>query len=799
MNEIIPVTFLPATRGTALARGKTYVGIDFGTSTTVVSMASMGEGDKIDVEALWLRQELVDGAIHSSEMVPSVIAWLGARGRLLVGEGASDLKYTLKRNKNIWYSFKMELGDDLGAKYFESELGDVEPYRIRNPKDAARVFFAYLKHEITAACRAKGLSADIAYAVSIPASFEANQRNDLLYALEENGMKVSGQSLIDEPNAAFISYMVECANIGCPLVVNADYNSKVLVFDFGAGTCDISILEIGMDAKGFFSKNIAISKFTELGGDNIDRYITYHYLMPRFLEANGMEMTRFRTKERERIASALYKIAERLKILINKRIAMMTYDFKIPDIKDSDMKTEIEMEVSVTTNKGELRGNHFYLTNKELTETMAVFLRQGIGKTTRIKGEGEYNSIFTPIESAIRKSRTPKEEIDYVLFIGGSTQSPYIQEALNEYFEDSEILVPMNLQTHVSQGAAIHSLLLNGMDKCMIRPITSEPIIVITKDETPKIIIQAGTQIPCSEVEIDDLVTSREGQAAVELPLCVGDKRKMLFNVKIEAPKKGGFPVNTPIRLTMELTADKMLKVKASCMGVECDVEPLSPFANKELTTEERAALKAERQANIEAERNGGKPSEQTLIDLRRAYERSGNLFKAAETYDLQQELYPKPNVYNYIGVYYANAGAKDKAIEYYEKALDENPNNEYANTNLASQIYQSDPERAKKHLTKALQTDPDHDTAQILMGRLEEAEGKEEAAKARYQKVLDMYKRQWKAGDLPDYAYGWFEEVAEALGDYDLAREIRSSRPKNEAEGYYDKENLSKTKINMK
>lgn len=94
------------------------------------------------------------------------------------------------------------------------------------------------------------------YAVSIPASFEANQRKDLLDALMANDMKVSKQALIDEPNAAFISYAVSRAAEDRPMFISPDYNSKVLVFDFGGGTCDISILEIGQSANGFFLRTL---------------------------------------------------------------------------------------------------------------------------------------------------------------------------------------------------------------------------------------------------------------------------------------------------------------------------------------------------------------------------------------------------------------------------------------------------------------------------------------------------------------------------------------------------------------
>lgn len=799
MNKITQSSLLPARRSNSLTVGKTYVGIDFGTTTTVVSIATYdAASDKIFTQALRMDQQLMDGSMYSAEIIPTVIAWLSKPERILVGEGASELKYKFKKGKNIWFSFKMELGEDLGAKYYESELRDIEPFKIRNPKDCARVFFMYLKYLIIRYCDAHNLSKDISFAISIPASFEANQRKDLLDALLANDINVSKQALIDEPNAAFISYVVTRATEGEPMHISPDYNSKVLVFDFGGGTCDISILEIGQNINGFFSKNIAISKFTKLGGDDIDRYITYHYLMPRFLEANGKTMSQFRTREKAQIATSLFKVAERLKIMLNKNLAMMTNDFQMPVLKNSDMKVEVESEVEVITNKGDLKQSKFYLTYKELTATMNVFIKTGLAKTTRIKGEEEYNSIFTPIESAIKKSRTPKEEIDYVLFIGGSSQSPYIQEALNKYFEDSELLVPMNLQTHVSQGAAIHSLLLHGMNKCVIQPITSEPILVITKDAQPKIILPAGTKIPCDTVAIEDLVSSRQGQQTIELPVCVGSTNKMLFNLKIKAPTNAGFPINSPIKLILEVNADKMLIAHATCMGVTCTVEPVNPFANKELTTEERIALKAERQANLESEQNNGVPSKETLEALRRAYEKAGNDFKAAETYELQSELYPSSVDFNSLGVLYHNAGETEKAIEYYERALQNNPNDQYANANLGHNLMRRDPKRAKKHLQKTIEINPEHDTALINLGHLLQSEGNSEEAKKNFQKVYDMYLKKWNTNSLPKYAYGWFADVAEELGQQDFARQIRQAKPKVEGEVYYEPDNLSRTKNNQ-
>lgn len=785
-------SMLPSALNTQLATRATFVGIDFGTSTTVVSIATKENGeDKIKTLPIKLTQILEDGTIYQSEKLPSVIAWYN--GRLLVGEGASNLKYTLTKGKNIWFSFKMEIGEDLGAKYYNSEVGGMEGIKIRNPKDCVRVFFMYLNMLIKKYCQDNALSDNIMYAVSIPASFEANQRKELMEALESNGMNISKQSLIDEPNAAFISYIHDSEESEKPLLISPHYNSKVLVFDFGGGTCDISILEIGKSANGLYSKNVAISKFTKLGGDDVDRYITFKYILPRFFEANNVSEDDFRTKERQYIATQLYKVSERLKILLCKKISNQMYKLEIPNyIKSNSDSESIIIPVSVETKKGLLTQSEFFLSTKELVEVMSVFMKSSRIPTS-IKGQEEYNNIFMPIESAIKKANVSKSEIDYVLLIGGSAQNPFIQEALKNHFDDSEILVPQDLQTHVSKGAAIHSLLMNGMNKCIIQPITSEPIFVITKDTTNKVLIPAGTTIPCDTVVIDDLMPTKDHQESIELPICVGNENKMLFNLKIT--RDGGFLTTAQVILVLEITADKLLLAKAHCMGVSCMVEPQNPFANKELSTEERIVLRAEREANIETERNGGIPTKKCLITLRKAYEDAGNDFKAAETLEQQNEIYPNPEDYNLIGVYYYNSGNKNKAIDFFERALDHNPNDYWPNFNLGNTLFYKDSKRSKQYLNKAYELNPSEPCINILLGRLDKREGKEAEAKEKFQIAYDRYEQRWKTDSLNNSDYGWFASVAEELGKKDKAYEIRSAKPKIEQTTYYDEENLTQTR----
>lgn len=769
--------------------GQTYVGIDFGTSTTVVSIASYNKTEKtITVEQMRLSQKLVDGTRYNSEKLPTVIA--KHRNNLLVGEGAARLKYKLQKGKDIWYSFKMEIGEDLGAKYYNSEVKDFKGVTIINPKDCVKVFFMYLKMLIVRYCTDHGLSTQINYAISIPASFEANQRKDLMEALETNGMNLTKQSLIDEPNAAFISYVHESQSSERPLAINNQYNPKVMVFDFGGGTCDISILEIGKSVNGLYSKNIAISKFTKLGGDDVDRYITYHYLLPRFLENNNHKITDFITNERFYIATQLYQVAERLKVLICKALAVRMDHFEMPSEKDSaNKKAEIKVPIEVNTSKGKLTQFDFYLTYKEMSDAMTVFLRDS-NRAKKVRGEEEYNNIYMPINSAIQKANIDINELDYILLIGGSAQSPYIQESLYHHFPNSTILVPKDLQTHVSQGAAIHSLLMNGMNKCIIQPITSEPIFVITKEQD-KMVMPAGTLIPSDTVTISDLRTAKDGQTTIELPICVGNRDKILYNLKIS--REGGFPKDSTVTLTMEINADKLLQVSATCRGVTCMIEPQNPFANKELTNEERVVLIAERKANIEAERNGGRPSKQSLEELREAYENAGNEFKAAETYDMQHTMYPGSCNLNNIAVLYHNSGNYDKAIEFYKLALEESPESYITLSNIGHTYYlKGDLRKAEEYLLKAHEIAPYHGITLIKLAKLEQRQGKITEAKQHKEQAYEVLKKQWDKRTLGKVERGWFSSLASELGHYDVYQQVKDSENASNADSIYNADNLT-------
>ena len=802
-------SLLPAVKGSQIAKqivdisNTTFVGIDFGTSTTVVSIATYDKAkNDIDTNTVWLNQKIPDGAIMSSEKVPTVIAWY--HDQLLIGKGAADLKYELKKGINVWYSFKMELGEDLGAKYFNSELGRNSSTPILNPKDATKVFFQYLKAQIDRHNRINNLPRNLKYAVSIPASFEANQRSELIFALEESGITINKQALIDEPNAAFLSYVQFSSRNNSPITIPDGDNPKVLVFDFGAGTCDISILELGKDINGIYSKNLSISRFEKLGGDDIDMYLATEYLFPQLLKESNKKHDDFRTPERSRIITHLLKAAEELKIMACEHIALQMTNRILPEKATSKDYVSVGYKVQIDSRKGILTLSEPKITYQQFNNAMNTFLNnnhlsgsninQSISRLLNIDNlfERQYSTIFNPINSALKKANLKKQEIDYVLLIGGSSKNPYIQATLKQFFNDSELLIPRDLQTHVSTGAAIHSLVFNGFNKNIIQPITSEPIIVITKDDTPRVVLRAGTHIPCDLIVIDDLVTSYDGQPAIELPICLGNKNKLLYNIKIVCTDSSGFRKNTPVRLELEISSDKLLLARATAKGSSVYVEPINPFANRELTTEQRIVLQAERQSNLEAERNGGEHTKSGLESLYRAYEQVGNDLRAAETLELLNESFPDVSNYNRIGVHYSDAGHDEKALDFYELAYkhDKCPTTSF---NYAYKLKQKDKEKFRAILEESLKLDPNKPHSLFELGKHLNDEGNAEGIPM-IQKAFDIWKKKFETNAIHKNDYGWLASAADELGMRDYARMVRDSKPDNKADGLYNSDNLTIT-----
>lgn len=771
-------------------RGSTFIGIDFGTSTTVVSYTIFGDNaTPVKTDVIPIRQLNPDGSYTESHLVPSCIAW--HNNTLFIGQSAKLLKSKLTYGRNLWYSFKMKIGTDNGPVYYTTELPKDHPtVTIEQPLDATKVFFAYLKKEIDHFIEINNLPLTSYYSISIPASFEANQRMDLKEALDFAGIPFQDSLFIDEPNAAFLSYLVE-ANVNNLKNYNIPLDSPlhILIFDFGAGTCDISILEIGRSSGRLYSKNIAISKFEQLGGDDIDKQIVKDILFPQLLKQNNLEADDIKTPEYTKvILPKLQPVAEYLKIQICKAVARNLVGTSLPALAKSTAEVKVEQTFQILLPRHQLIYTDPTLSFQHFNNIIVKF----VDESSKFDFHSEIDSlksIFTVINSALEKGNIEKDTIDLVLLIGGSSYNPYVQKALRDHFVQSELEIPKDLQAHVSTGAAVNSFLQNGMGIDMIKPIVSEPILVVLQNNIARVLVREGTEIPCTGIVIEDLHPQKDGPL-VEIPICVSNKEKILAIAKLHSEL--GFKTTDKIRLECQISHDKLIHFKAFIKNIELEVEPLNPFSNAALSTEDIAEKRLMKSLNHAAKSNNGSPPVKLLKELANFYVKLDKYLKAAETFETIQRLEPHVRHETSICFHYSNAGKDNLSDKWAEIAHDKNPNGTNAYNLALVKEKQGDVTSYINLMEEAVAKGSNASYltyGEFLLPR------DQARAKELLQKGFDIWYGQFQEGNLHENDYFRLIRAARQIGRMEVAEQVKIAKENlntNIGISWYNTDNLA-------
>jgi len=771
--------------------GSTFIGIDFGTSTTVVSYAIVGDQNiPIKTSAIPINQLNFDGNTLSHHLFPSCIAFLN--NQLLFGQGAKMMKSKLQPNQNIWFSFKMNLGKDNGPEFTRTELREGNPIgKIENTLDATKLFFKELKKEIDYYIHEQNLPRNLFYSVSIPASFEANQRSDLKKALEFANIPINDTLFIDEPNAAFLSYLVQANNNGFHNYnIPVDSPLHILVFDFGAGTCDISIIEIGRKSGNLYSKNIAISQFEQLGGDDIDRAIVKQILLPQLAKQNNISVEEIRENNYKKILlPKLQAVAEQLKIKVCKAIASNKVGQELPNIINSTERINFQQTIEFILPNQVIRFKNPSISPKEFTEIMNKFTCENLAFNFQDDVES-LKSIYTVINSALRKANVDKEAIDLVLLIGGSSYNPYIQTALYRHFNNSDIEIPQDLQSHVSNGTAINSFLANGLGVDIIKPIVSEPIFIILQNEVKKIVVYEGTEMPCKDILIEDLTPQRDNQMEIEIPICVSTKDKILTILKLKS--ENGFSKNDKILLKCDISNDKLITFRAFIKNLEVITEPLNPFANASLSTEEIAEKQLLKLLYKATKENGGKPPLDKLKALSSFYVKTERHLKAAETFENIQQLDPNNRYETFICYHYAEAGRKKLSDNWAEIAYQKNPTSTNAYNLALTKILKGKTEEYIKLMDEAVFLGSN--AAMLTYGEYLLSKDKEKAIDL-INRAFDIWYKQFQENQLSKNDYSRLIRAAKQLGKIQIAEQVQKDREKLKNEkgiNWYNPENTA-------
>ncbi|MDR2443865.1 MAG: Hsp70 family protein [Deltaproteobacteria bacterium] len=765
---------------------KTYIGVDFGTSTTVVSAIIKDENGQITSKTLTLEQPTELGGITLHHLVNSVLAW--TNNRLLFGRAAYDLRPSLFEGIDVFSSFKMRLGIDIGPTYPQTKLKRENnlPWAIEDANDATREFIKCLLSSVKKAINTYGLPQDLCFAVSVPASFEANQRRDLLENLKAAGMPVLEDCLIDEPNAAFLSFLqFEFLNNSTNEILTKIKTDKanIVVYDFGAGTCDISILQVSSTNNNLKSRNLAISKFTALGGDDIDRAIVREILLEQLLKSSPGYSPEKRDLD-EAILPRLQPAAERLKVA-----AFEWMDDRGINTLESMQSTPSEPFVVSSVPAFKVRKQELKLDKPQLTlGQLAKAVESFVGVYDPIVTTSH---VFAPVDDAINKANLKKSEIDAVLFIGGSSANPLVQSTVMDKLPGVKAIVPKDLRSHVSLGSALHSFIYNAFGIDMIRPITSETIFLLTKGDREEVLVPASSEVPSPSKIITHFMVTGEDQKVIELPIFVSQKEKMLGIIKIDATKSGGFKLNERVEIAASLTHDKLLEIEAKIGEYLIKAALLNPLANSPLTPIEKEMLEAKQKFNAALLKYGTRsiPKEIVLSYAQAAYA-AGAYELAAEMYGAVERLDPKEDLSVSMTCAYQRAGKSASAEQWAERAYQREPS---ALTAYNLSLFREG-SMSEQLLRKALDFDPGYTMALYKLGKLlhkrQSPEGKiflTEYVK-KTERSLDFSFN--TIGDLNDIIW-----AANTVGRPEIAnkaeRQKKSLIEFNKAKNIYDSDNL--------
>ena len=478
------------------------IGIDLGTTNSVVAVMEGGES-------------VVIANSEGSRTTPSVVAFT-KEGERLVGQIAK--RQAITNPERTISSIKRHMGSDHtvdidGRKYTPQDISAMILQKLKADAEA------YLGEKVTEAV------------ITVPAYFSDSQRQATKDAGRIAGLEV--KRIINEPTAASLAYGLDKENA-----------HKILVYDLGGGTFDISLLEIG---DGVFEV-LATNGNTKLGGDDFDDRIM-NFVADQFKKENGIDLRKDRMAEQR-----LKEASEKAKIELS---TAMSTNINLPFIT-ADANGPKHLDIAMTRAKF-----------NELTHDLV-------------------EATIGPMQTALKDAGLTANDIDKVILVGGSTRIPSVQDAVKNV-TGKDPFKGINPDECVALGAAIQAGVLSGDVKdVLLLDVTPLSLGLETEGHIFTKLIERNTTIPTEKSQV--FSTAADGQTTVEINVLQGERPMAYDNKSLGRFQLTGIPAaprGVP-QIEVKFTIDKngIVNVSAKDLGTG-NVQHVTITASTNLTEDE--------------------------------------------------------------------------------------------------------------------------------------------------------------------------------------------------------------------